>query len=536
MQATLLSLYDPERLRTPLLEGKEAAWDEADRKVVEALKAARSVVLVTRRPSRPLGAGARPPASSGCTRARATSSGRAPRTTARAGRRGGRPTARTGVLVPDLARAAVDPLAWTPTSSGRTGTSSPRSGPSPPAGRWTATRGPPTPAPALGGRVRDDRRPARTPTTGSRSALRAALALVQALAKRGGRGRDGARRGRRRPRPPRRRSSARSPRTSRAHRGAAVVLAGPHLPPAVHAAVALLNDALGAPGATLAWNPDPPALPADPAAEVLAARSAAGPDVVAPPRGEPRLRRSPAAADLRQKAGSPSGHGLTRNETLDRCQVALPSAHGLESLERRRALPRGSRRPAQPADRAPLRRPPGGGVPPPLGAGARPGGPGLEGRGGLARRSCGRTLTAAPGTVRGGAVRRAGLGGRAPARLRPERRAASRRPPLRREAGGGARRRGAARARRPPRTDSTWCSLPHPAVDDGRFAGNAWLQELPDPVSRLVWDNAAALGRRTAATARARGGRLDRRRRWGSGRSSVAGPRPAGDRARASSR
>ncbi|MEK0445190.1 MAG: Tetrathionate reductase subunit precursor [Verrucomicrobiota bacterium] len=35
-------------------------------------------------------------------------------------------------------------------------------------------------------------------------------------------------------------------------------------------------------------------------------------------------------------------------------------------------------------------------------------------------------------------------------------------------------------------------------VDDGRYANNGWLQELPDPVTKLTWDNALLLSPRAA--------------------------------------
>lgn len=41
--------------------------------------------------------------------------------------------------------------------------------------------------------------------------------------------------------------------------------------------------------------------------------------------------------------------------------------------------------------------------------------------------------------------------------------------------------------------------LVDPKMYDGRYANNAWLQELPDPVTKITWDNAAYLSPATAS-------------------------------------
>ena len=40
--------------------------------------------------------------------------------------------------------------------------------------------------------------------------------------------------------------------------------------------------------------------------------------------------------------------------------------------------------------------------------------------------------------------------------------------------------------------------LPSPALHDGRFANDGWLQELPDPITKLTWDNPALVSPTTA--------------------------------------
>jgi molybdopterin-containing oxidoreductase family iron-sulfur binding subunit len=42
--------------------------------------------------------------------------------------------------------------------------------------------------------------------------------------------------------------------------------------------------------------------------------------------------------------------------------------------------------------------------------------------------------------------------------------------------------------------------VPSPAVHDGRFANDGWLQELPDPLTKLTWDNPALVSPKTAET------------------------------------
>jgi molybdopterin-containing oxidoreductase family iron-sulfur binding subunit len=53
-------------------------------------------------------------------------------------------------------------------------------------------------------------------------------------------------------------------------------------------------------------------------------------------------------------------------------------------------------------------------------------------------------------------------------------------------------------AKESPADELEFLFRPDPSIYDGRFANNGWLQELPKPVTKLTWDNAAMVSPKTA--------------------------------------
>jgi MoCo/4Fe-4S cofactor protein with predicted Tat translocation signal len=62
----------------------------------------------------------------------------------------------------------------------------------------------------------------------------------------------------------------------------------------------------------------------------------------------------------------------------------------------------------------------------------------------------------------------------------------------------GANATGSARAAGGSKSELEIVFLPSPSLHDGRFANDAWLQELPDPLTKLTWDNPALVSPKTA--------------------------------------
>jgi molybdopterin-containing oxidoreductase family iron-sulfur binding subunit len=272
----------------------------------------------------------------------------------------------------------------------------------------------------------------------------------------------------------------------RGNRGRAVAVAGPHLPAAVHASIALLNRAIGAEAELLRWNPEPHALPVDAPADIVAAFES-GPDVAILLGVDP-VYDLPGAEAALGKVRLAVGHGLTANETVAACAFALPSAHNFESWNDAAPVP-GVKTLCQPLIA-------------PLFGGRQEAESLLRWTKALAPEDA--RLRAASDMhdyvrlswqqthLRRGGPRaweealRKGLVGSPTLAALPRGQEPAASALIARGIGVSA------------AGDIDLVVRPHTNVGDGRDAGIAWLLELPEPTSKLVWDNAAVMSPRTA--------------------------------------
>ncbi|MEW6337974.1 MAG: TAT-variant-translocated molybdopterin oxidoreductase [Acidobacteriota bacterium] len=277
-------------------------------------------------------------------------------------------------------------------------------------------------------------------------------------------------------------------------RGRSLIVAGPRQPAEVHALAWILNEALGAFGATLRAVDDPDGDRESHVQSVtgLAGRLRAGEVETLLILGGNAAYDAPAdlgLADLIGRARVSIHLSLHDNETSRRCAWHVPRAHFLESWGDARAWD-GTVSVQQPLIEALY----GGRTPLELVAalsGAR-----VESARDLVRA----TPTDGSGSPLGEAGWRRALhdgvvegSGLPPVRVSVRAEAAG---PVAARLGVGAGR----------GTEAVF--LADASVHDGRFANNAWLQELPDPITRVTWDNAALVGPATAAELGVRHGEM----------------------------
>jgi molybdopterin-containing oxidoreductase family iron-sulfur binding subunit len=261
------------------------------------------------------------------------------------------------------------------------------------------------------------------------------------------------------------------------HAGRSLVIAGESQPPAVHALAHAMNERLGNVGRTVAYSDPVEASPTNQLAslrELYSDMAAGKVDLLLILQGNP-VYTAPAdlgfAAAL-EKVPLRVHLGLHADETAARCHWHVPAAHWLESWSDARAFD-GSVTLLQPLI-APLY-PGARSAHEVLAAlGARPEQPGHE----IVREHW-RTRAGAPdferwwrkslhdGVVAGSAL--------------PEKAVQVRPGPW-------------LEAAPPPSASGIEAAFrPDPSVDDGRFANNGWLQELPKALTKLTWENAALL-------------------------------------------
>ena len=262
----------------------------------------------------------------------------------------------------------------------------------------------------------------------------------------------------------------------RAHRGRSLVLAGEFESPAIHEAARQLNEALGNVGLTVDYFSQPPAGARD-LRELVDDIQSGAVETLLIFGGNPVYDASAdfELAKLLPKVARPIHIGLYREETAEFCRWHIPEAHALESWSDARAYD-GTATIMQPMIE-------------PLFAGRsrhellaalldEPPKSDYE-----VVRAFWRTQQAAPdfeqfwrkalhdGVVAGSAGLTTASGPPPTARVEPS-----------------------------ASTPGMHLLIRSSAqIYDGCFANNAWLQELPDPLTKIVWDNAALVSPATAA-------------------------------------
>ncbi|MGA9767633.1 MAG: TAT-variant-translocated molybdopterin oxidoreductase [Blastocatellia bacterium] len=323
----------------------------------------------------------------------------------------------------------------------------------------------------------------------------------------------------------------------KAHRGSSIIIAGDYQPPVVHALAHAMNQALGNVGNTVNYVEPVEANPVDgnqSLRELVADMDADLVDILVIVGGNP-VYNAPADLDfagrMMNKVKLRIHLSLYKDETSELCQWHIPESHYLESWSDARAYdgtatiiqplisPLYSSKTAheliaafsdQPDRRSYdivrdywQRRMRAGGEEPPVKS--RNPAATNQGTGATAVATAQATATTQPVTTQQAAAQQAAA---QPAQTPPKdfeqfwRKAlhdgvilntAAKPKPV--SISGNI----AAGATQPPASGVEIIFRPDPTIHDGRFANNGWLQELPKPLSKLTWDNAAFISPATAA-------------------------------------